>query len=168
MSNNNSTNDNQPENSRERNQLRRMLQLESATMCDCMQQANNNQETTKYPGHIDQIKSSNNVRILSMNAKGCNPNNVEKIATLEESIREKQIDIALLNEVNTKWNAINVDKIEKQMKKIDRGALIATADSKRWEVANSNYLLGGLLSVFFSKCRSVILEKEIKIGRLGN
>jgi len=56
----------------------------------------------KYPGYIDKIKTSRTIRILSMNPKGCNPNNEEKIEMLIESIKRLQLDVVLLNEVNTK------------------------------------------------------------------
>ena len=110
----------------------------------------------KYLEYIDKIKTSGIIQILSINSKGCNPNNEEKIEMLIESIKRLQLDVVLLNEVNTKWNSVNKDKMEQKMKQIDRGILVKTADSKQWNTTPTSYLPRGLVSIFFSKCLSVI------------
>ena len=88
MSNKNSNYQQQPENEiRNYQQINRLVQLENLTIMDYIQQGNNNQDEIRYPGYLDEYKSSGTIRILSMNVKGCNPNNEEKIEMLIESIK---------------------------------------------------------------------------------
>jgi len=54
------------------------------------------------------------------------------------------------------------------MKQINRGAHIITADSKQWDIANNDYMPGGLLTVTFERCRPFMEKKKIKIEKLGN
>ena len=54
-----------------------------------------------------------------------------------------QSDIALTNEVNTKWAPTTADKIERKMRQIDRGMLVAPSDSKQWDVIKNTHLPGG-------------------------
>ena len=42
------------------------------------------------------------------------------------------------------------------------------ADSKEWATTPKDYLPGGLMSVFGSKCSPIMQQKKIKVGRLGN
>ena len=58
--------------------------------------------------------------------------------------------------------------MEREMRKIDHEFKIIMSDSKEWNTTPSDYLPGGLMSVFFSKCSSLIQQKNAKIGRLGN
>jgi hypothetical protein len=119
-------------------------------------------------GAISDVKSPNNIRILSINPNGCSPNNQPKMVMMKEAIEKYQLDVILMNETNTKWNAVNVSRIEKKMRSIDRENCTFTADSQEWKMTNSDYLPGGVMSVFFSKCSPLIDRKKVKIGRLGN
>ena len=80
-------------------------------------------------GYIDEIKNISNTRILSLNLRGLGPSNNSKIEMLLEACCKYQIDIILLNETNTKWTTINLDKIEKRFKELGRETLIIGADS---------------------------------------
>ena len=46
--------------------------------------------------------------------------------------------------------------------------ILLPTDSNQWSVAKNTYLAGGLLSIFFSRTLSLVKEKEIKRGKLGN
>ena len=70
-----------------------------------------NQNEIKYAGNIDASKKSENVRILAMNVKGCDPKNNRKIEITQDAIKKYQIDIVLFNEANAKWNSIAIDKM---------------------------------------------------------
>ena len=87
---------------------------------------------------------------------------------LKEAIKKYQIDILMMNETNTKWNTINESRLERQMKSIDRENSIFVADSKEWTTTDRDYLPGGIMSVFFSKCSPLINRKKVVKGRLGN
>jgi len=117
---------------------------------------------------IDSIKATGNVRILSINPHGCLPSNTTKINMLKDAIRNYQIDMLLMNETNTKWNMINISRMERNMRGIDREAAIFVADSKEWETTPSDYLPGGVMSVIFSKYSPLVNKKKIIKGWLEN
>ena len=119
-------------------------------------------------GAITNLKAVGNMRVLSINPKGCVPNNQSKMNMLKEAIKKYQIDILMMNETNTKWNTINESRLERQMKSIDRENSIFVADSKEWTTTDRDYLPGGIMSIFFSKCSSLINRKKVVKGRLGN
>ena len=78
------------------------------------------------------------------------------------------IDGLLLNEVNTKWNAVNISRMERIIKRIDKSAILIENDSGQYHVANRDYLPGGVTNTLFQKCVSVHQRKKIVKGRLGN
>ena len=119
-------------------------------------------------GAISLIKENKNVRVMSINPHGCMPNNRSKMEMLKEAIRRLQIDIILMNGVNTKWNTLNISRLERHVREIDRESNIVVADSGEWETTPGDYLPGGVMSVTLSKCCPLINKKEIKKGRLGN
>ena len=55
-----------------------------------------------HRGYIDNIKMKTNTRILLLNSYRYRPSNNEKINMLIPSCQKYQIDMYLLNEVNTK------------------------------------------------------------------
>jgi len=122
----------------------------------------------KNKGYIDEVKMSNNLRIISMNIHGCRLENLTRINEIRDAIKKYEIDISLFNETNTKWNSINVGKIERALRSIDKGMMIKTADSKNWTLTKKNYLPGGLLNVINSKYTPIIDETKVTVGRLGN
>jgi len=122
----------------------------------------------KNKGYIDEVKIPNTLRILSMNIHGCRPENQRRLDEIKEAIQKYEIDISLFNETNTKWNSINVGRIERVMRSIDKGVLIKTADSKNWTITKKSYLPGGLLNIINSKYTPIINEKNVTVGRLGN
>ena len=113
---------------------------------------------------ISDVKPSINLRVLSLNPNGCAPKNQPKMVRPKEAVNNYQIDVLLMNETNTKWNAINISRLEKRMKSIDRESSIFALDSKEFDVTKTDYLPGGVMSVFFSKCSSLINKKEVKVG----
>lgn len=59
--------------------------------------------------------------------------------------------------------------MERQVKRISKGAQIIPVDSRQWNLKNKkSYLPGGLLTIMFEKCKPYVERKNIKIGRLGN
>ena len=48
-------------------------------------------------------KLQGTVRLLLVNAHGCFPTNYRKINQLKEVVNQHEIDVLLLNKVNTKW-----------------------------------------------------------------
>ena len=87
---------------------------------------------------------------------------------LKESIDKCQIDILMMNETNTRWNSINVSRMESKMKSIDRENCVVVADSKEWDATPNDYLPGRLCSVFFSESIPLVDSKKVAKGRLGN
>ena len=98
-------------------------------------------------GYIDPIKHSNNIRIMSLNVKGLDPWKYEKIERFIESSNQNQIDIMMVSEVNVKWNPVNLDRMEQQMKRLGREATVYAADSLSWASTLNNYLPGGIISI---------------------
>ena len=80
-------------------------------------------------GYIENVKNTSNTRILSLNPRGLSPSNDSKIEMLLEACCKYQIDVILLNETNTKWTTINLDKIEKRFKELGCKTLIIGVDS---------------------------------------
>ena len=87
---------------------------------------------------------------------------------IQQAIQHLSIDVVLLQETNTKWTLSNISKFERNMRAIDRESVIFTADSKEWDVTPTDYLPGGICSVFLSKCSPLIDSKRVVKGRLGN
>jgi len=129
---------------------------------------NRNIYEIRNKGYIDEVKIPSNLRILSMNIHGCRIEQQARLNDIKEAIKKYEIDISLFNEANTKWNSINISKIERIMRLIDKGVLIQTADSKQWKMTKKNYLPGGLLHIINSKYTPIINQKKVTVGRLGN
>ena len=112
-----------------------------------------NEETviSNNNGYIDSTKAHRNVRLLSINPHGCRPFNYSKMHMLKQSIRRMNIDIILMNEINTKQTSTNISKIEKEMKEIDRVPIVLISDSKEQETTSSDYLPGGVMNMILSK-----------------
>ena len=119
-------------------------------------------------GHINQIKSIECMRILSINARGLDPSNNEKIERFIASIEQYQIDLMLVNEVNVKWIPANVDKMENRMKRLGRETAMHVADSKSWQTSKKNHLPGGVLNIVRRKFKSMTQEESIAKGKCGN
>ena len=126
----------------------------------------NNEVTSS--GYLDSNKSNRNIRLLSINPHGCNPFNPIKMHMLKQAIQQFQLDVILMNEVNTKWTSINVSKIEQEISQIDRSPTIITADSHQWETTPKDYLPGGIMNIILSKCYPILNKSKITKGRLGN
>ena len=77
-------------------EINRMIQL----MMNEYTQQNSNQ--IKWKGYVDEIKSPENIRILTLNPKGINPQDDYKIEILIEACKKYQVDIMLLNETQVK------------------------------------------------------------------
>ena len=132
MSRNNSSS-NIPENSQDKvgNTQRREIRIQNPIIRDYFEE--NKYEIKyeiKYESYIDKIKLNGNMRIIAMNIHGYKIGNKERIEMMRISLEKYQIDIALFNETNTKWNTINVSRMENELKIIDRGVQIFIADSK--------------------------------------
>ena len=127
-----------------------------------------NGNVIKSKEHVDVMKATENMRIITLNVKGCRIKNNDRITEMRESIEKHQIDVALFNEANTKWTTRNVDKIEKEMRKIGKGTKVITADSKQWNMTENEHLPGGLTNMISQKHTSMIDRNKIQIGRLGN
>jgi len=71
-----------------------------------MRQTNLNRYRNIIPiqhlGYIDRQKISRNIRILLLNLKGINPWNEYKMNLLKEAIYKYQVDVLLLNEIQSK------------------------------------------------------------------
>ena len=151
-------NNDQPENRRD----------ENVPMPLIREHFEDNGNEIKNKGHVDTTKTNENMRIITLNVKGCRMRNNNRIKEMRESIGKHQIDVALLNEANAKWTTRNVDKIEKETEKIGKGTKVITADSKQWSMTENECLPGGLINVISQKYASIIDSSKIKIGRLGN
>ena len=68
---------------------------------------------------------------------------------LKEAVEKFDIDILLLNEVNTKWNTINISRIERIIKQINRVAVVIENDSGQHHITNGDYLPGGIMNIIF-------------------
>ena len=71
----------------------------------------NNGNKVNSKGYTDVIKTNENMRIITLNVKGCRMRDNNRIKEIRESIRKYQIDVALFNKANTKWTIRNVNKI---------------------------------------------------------
>ena len=95
-----------------------------------------------------------------MIVKEQNPNDEEKVEMITELIKRLSLDAALINEVSTKWTSVAVDKIERKIKQIDRGLLVAPTDSKQLNAIKNAYSPGGLLSVFLVEPYRFLKKKK--------
>ena len=127
-----------------------------------------NRYEIKNKEYVDKIKINENIRIITLNVKGYRLRSNNRIKETRESIEKYQIDVALFNKTNTKKNIRNIDKIEKEMRKIGKGAKAITVDSQQWNMIDNEYLLGGLINVINQRDTLIIEKTKIKRGRLGN
>ena len=81
-------------------------------------------------GYVDKVKLKENMRIVTLNIKGCQMKSNQRIREIRESIEKHQIDVALFSESNTKWNTRNCDKVEKEIKQLGKGTMSIAVDSK--------------------------------------
>ena len=88
------------------------------------------EDEIKNAGYIDERKMCRNIRILAINPNGYKLNNMVKMSHLMTAIKNYEIDVVMMNETNTKWDTVNISKMERRMKRVSRGAQIITADSK--------------------------------------
>ena len=112
-------------------------------------------------------KTIDNVRILVLNTRGCNPWNDYKGEMLIKACQELQVDIALLNETNVKWTPGNLDKMKQRFSSIEREVLVKDADSGQWDITRQAYLPGGVVTAILGKARALVKDKIIK-SPLGN
>jgi len=147
--------DTQPENSRQEHQTEITQYIERDNQI-------------KHEGYIDEIKLSENTRILSLNPNGINPWDDIQSNMLTDALQRYQIDIAMLNETNIKWTPRNMDKIENILKQKNREVKVIGSDSTMWSLTDNNYLPGGLLTIIQGKCRSILKDDQTNINKLGN
>jgi len=114
-SNTNESSVNQPEDSnrviRNRNQMNH-TSLRNPTLGDYFR----NNEDIRNKGYVDNVKLQGIVRVVSVNTRGCSPTNERKMNQLKEAVEQYDIDVLLLNEVNTKWNTVNISRMERIIK----------------------------------------------------
>ena len=107
----------------------------------------NDMNEMKHRGHADEHKVNKNMRTIAMNMHGCRPEQTERLKDIKGAMGKHQMDVALFNEANAKWNAMNVSRVEKVMKKMEKGIQTHTSDSKQWKATKNSYLPGGLLTL---------------------
>jgi len=108
-------------------------QAQIVTIDNYMMKWNNE---VKHKGYIDNVKVIYNIRILALNPNRCIPKDDSKIQMLINRYKKYDIDIMLLNKMNTKWNALNRDRIERKLKVLGCEVFIAIADSTLWNTMN--------------------------------
>ena len=73
-----------------------------------------------------------------------------------------------MNETNTKWIIINLDKIEKRFKELEHKILIIRADITLCNSTRNNYLPRELISVFWGKSKLLVQKENVVKRNLGN
>ena len=91
----------------------------------------NDMNEMQHRGCVDEHKVNKNMRMIAMNMNGCRPEQTERLKDVKGAMEKYQIDVALFNEANTKWNTTNVSRVEKGMKKMKKGIQMHTSDSKQ-------------------------------------
>ena len=112
---------------RETNNNNREMRLSNPSIREYFQE----EDEIKNAGYIDERKMCGNIRILALNPNGYKPNDIVKMSHLMTAIKNYEIDVVMMNETNTKWDTVNISKMERRMKRVSRGAQIITADSKQ-------------------------------------
>ena len=79
----------------------------------------------------------------------------------------KQIDRFIMSKVNTKWNIINIEIMNRNLSKLNRNISIITADSRDYKITDSTWLSRGLLTCFWGNIISIIDNTKIVIDKLG-
>ena len=74
-------------------------------------------------------KQNTNIRILSLNVKGFNTTNKEKLHHLIIECQKREIDMALLNETNTKWISVMKSSMKYKLSLLDKNVEVLFADS---------------------------------------
>ena len=59
---------------------------------------------------------------------------------LIEYVKQNNVDIALLIEMNTKWTTNIIDRMKNKMKELGRNTQIIYVDSKAYSNTNSSWL----------------------------
>ena len=68
--------------------------------------------TIRNEGYIDRNKLITNIRIVTLNVNGLDPQREGKMYQFINSIEKYQIDMMLSNKVNVKWTPANIDRFE--------------------------------------------------------
>jgi len=87
---------------------------------------------------LSNTKKKTNIRILSLNVKGFNATNKEKVNHLINECQECEIDMAFLSKINTKWIFIMKSSINNKLKEIDRNIAILYADNIEYEMTKKH------------------------------
>ena len=103
----------------------------------------------KHRGYIDDIKFNKNMRILTMNIHQCRLKQYDRLKTINESMKKY-----------TKWNTINVSRVEKVIRIIEKGIQLYTSDSKQQKAIKNSYLPGRLLNIIKSRYTSITNERR--------
>ena len=137
------------------------INVQTVTIDNYMRKRNNKIMHKRY---IDNVKAPYNIRILALNLNRCVPKDDSKIQMLINGCKKHNIDIILLNEMNTKQNAPNRDRIERKLKVLGREVFIAIVDSTLQNTTNHDWLPGGLMTAVRRKSTSLINEDQAKKG----
>ena len=122
----------------------------------------------KFRGYIDDRKSLENVRILTLNPRGINLWKSYKIDMFLNTCKKHQVDIILLSETQVKWTPANLDRMENQFRTLGKDIKIIGLDSRQWDINKKDYLPGRILSVFGGKSRALLQDHEVYTNEIGN
>ena len=118
----------QPGNLREITEHSREIAMPTLTLDECFDE---DKHEMKNKEHVDNMKNIQNVRLFALNMHGYRPEQADRIKELRTSAEKYQTNMSLFNEASTKWNTINIGRVEREMKRLGRGTKILTLDSKK-------------------------------------
>ena len=94
-------------------------------------------------------KQNTNIRILSLNMKGFNTTNKEKLHHLITEYQKREIDIEFLNKTNTKWTSVMKSSMKHKLSSLDKNIEVLFADSNEHKMTKNNWLLGRLINAIW-------------------
>ena len=129
----------------------------------------NNQENIAImnAGTMPNSKQNTNIRVLSLNVKEFNTTNKEKLYHLITECQKREIDMALLNKMNTKWTSVIKSSMKYKLSSLDKNVEVLFADSDEHKMTKNNWLQGGLMNAIWSTLLQYFDRESVYNDKLG-
>ena len=112
-------------------------------------------------------KQNTNIRILSLNVKGFNTINKEKLHHLITECQKREIDMAFLNEMNIKWTSVMKSSIKHKLSSLDKNVEVLFANSNKHKMIKNNWLPGRLMNAIWGTPLQYFNRESVYNNKLG-
>ena len=97
---------------------------------------------------------------MHVNPQGFGPNKAEKIEQFEQSCSRYNANACLIAAIDRQWTTIVQDQMYKQLRKLERNAIMIMSDSGNNTNIRKIWLPGGTMSAVWGECRQFANEES--------